>query len=53
MRFDDSFYSVLGKNLIGLGRDVDRFDEMSTYGARAMGGVAAPCALVQDMQFPL
>ena len=53
MRFDDSFYSVLGKNLIGLGRDVDRFDEMSTYGARAMGGVAAPCALVQDMHFPL
>ncbi len=52
MRFDDSFYSVFGEKLIGLGCDVDRFDEISTYGARAMGGVAAPCALVQDMNFP-
>jgi predicted Zn-dependent protease len=53
MRFDDSFYSVFGKNLLALGREIDRFDEMSTYGARGLGGVAAPCALVQDMNFPL
>jgi len=53
MRFDDSFFSVFGDQLIGLGNRVERFDELSTYGARGIGGIASPFALVDRMQFPL
>lgn len=53
MRFDDDLYGLFGDRLLGLGDNVHRFDETSTYGTRSLGGIQAPVALIANMNFPL
>lgn len=53
MRFDDDLYGLFGERLVGLGNRTHRFDETGTYGTRSLGGILAPIALIEDMNFPL
>ena len=53
MRFDDTIYRLLGEGLLGLSSTVDELPNVSTYGQRSLGGLAAPAWLVEGMRFTL
>lgn len=53
MRFDDSIYNLLGKNLIDLTIERELMVKTGTYFTRTLGATLAPGLLVDDMNFTL
>ncbi len=53
MRFDDTVYNILGRNLVDLGDRADTILNPSTYVARSSSSLTLPGALVEDMRFTL
>jgi predicted Zn-dependent protease len=53
MRFDETFYRMLGENLIGLTRERDLILDADTYFRRATSSGRMPGALVEDFAFTL
>ena len=53
LRFDDSLYAALGKNLENLTDEQVFVAEVGTYGGRSLGGSLTPGILVQDFTFTL
>lgn len=53
MRFDDTVYNILGRNLIGLSDRSDIMLDPSTYGGRSASSLTLPGALVDEMRFTL
>lgn len=53
LRFDESLYDCLGKNLLAI-TDFEEVDPMiSTYGSRGFGGKKVPGMLIKDFKFTL
>ncbi|MEI7835842.1 MAG: metallopeptidase TldD-related protein [Planctomycetota bacterium] len=53
MRFDETFYRILGTNLIGLTRQRDFIPAAETYQARSTSSSRLPGAMIDDFQFTL
>lgn len=53
MRFDDTVYNILGRNLVGLSDRADTILDPSTYVARSSSSLTLPGALVEDLRFTL
>lgn len=53
MRFDESVYRVLGKNLVDLTRERDLILDPGTYGGRSTHSARLPGALVEDFTLTL
>ena len=53
MRFDDSVYRLFGDQLIGLTRERELIVNGDTYGARNVGSMRLPGAVVGEMAFTL
>lgn len=53
MRFDDSIYSLLGTELVGLTDETEMILDPSSYGQRSTGSSDLPGALVNEMKFTL
>ena len=53
MRFDESMYNILGKNLVGLTQECEMALNNMTYGHRQTGSTRLPGALVNDFAFTL
>ncbi len=53
MRFDESFYRMMGGNLVGLTREREMILANETYGGRQVGSCRLPGALVNDFAFTL
>lgn len=53
LRFDDTIYNVLGAQLEALTRERQLVPETGTYGARNLGGILLPGALVGGLRFTL
>lgn len=53
MRFDDTPYSLLGDNLVGLTDEADVILDSSTYEQRSTASFRLPGALVEEMTFTL
>ena len=53
MRFDETVYRALGKNLIGLTAERDFLPETETYGGRSTTSMRLPGALIDDFTFTL
>lgn len=53
MRFDETAYNMLGRNLIGLTATRDLLPDEQTYGSRSVGSSRLPGALVDNFTFTL
>lgn len=53
LRFDDSFYTFWGDNLLALTAHQSYIPEVGTYGHRAIGGTWAPGMLIEDLTYTL
>ena len=53
MRFDDTVYSLLGENLLGLTQERSFLLSASSYFERSTGSARLPGALIKDMRFTL
>jgi len=53
MRFDDTAFSMLGSNLLGLTTTTETVLDASTYGGRQTNSYRVPGVLVEDMAFTL
>jgi predicted Zn-dependent protease len=53
MRFDETLYRVLGRNLVGLTAEREMILDPETYGARSTSSGHVPGALVEDFTFTL
>jgi predicted Zn-dependent protease len=53
MRFDETFYRMLGENLIGLTAEREMILDAGSYEARSTGSGRMPGALIQDFTFTL
>lgn len=53
LRFDDTAYSLLGSNLVGLTDTVDTILDPSSYEGRSTASYRLPGALVREMRFTL
>ena len=53
MRFDDSLYSLLGSNLLGLTKESDFILDAHTYDERSTGSAHLPGALIKDFNLTL
>ena len=53
LRFDDSLYTLLGSKLEALTSTRSYVPETGTYGARNLGGILLPGALIGEFQFTL
>ncbi|MGE0173117.1 MAG: metallopeptidase TldD-related protein [Oligoflexales bacterium] len=53
MRFDDSMYETLGRNLEDLTQDVATFYSDSTYSQRSRESIQVPGALISGLRFTL
>ena len=53
LRFDESFYSFFGDQLVELTDKTETFPNISTYGQRSVGGACVPGILVEDFTFTL
>lgn len=53
MRFDDTIYSLLGEQLVGLTDESDVMLDPSSYGQRSTSSMTMPGALVNEMKFTL
>jgi len=53
MRFDQDVIRLLGEDLIALGDQAEWLPDLQTYGARSVGGVRAPGALVAGLNLVL
>lgn len=53
MRFDETAYRVLGKNLLGLTREREMILDAGSYHRRSTGSARLPGALVEDFSFTL
>lgn len=53
MRFDDSLYSLLGTNLLGLTKECDFILDSQTYEERSTASAHLPGALIQDFNLTL
>jgi predicted Zn-dependent protease len=53
MRFDETAYRALGKNLLALTSARDFIPSTSTYGGRSTSSVRVPGALIEDFAFTL
>ncbi len=53
MRFDQDVIRLLGDDLIALGDQAEWLPDLQTYGARSVGGVRAPGALVAGLNLVL
>lgn len=53
MRFDESFYSMLGRNLLGITRDREWILSSDTYTRRSVAGMRLPGLLIDDFNFTL
>jgi predicted Zn-dependent protease len=53
MRFDDTIYNILGKNLRSLTLERELLLDTSTYGARSSASMHLPGALVEQFEFTL
>jgi predicted Zn-dependent protease len=53
MRFDDSLFRLLGKNLIGLTNERELLVDSESYGQRGTNSMNLPGALVKDFNFTL
>ena len=53
MRFDDTFYRMLGENLVGLTEERDFIFDSSTYEQRSVISRRLPGALIDDFAFTL
>ena len=53
IRFDDSIYNMLGKNLIGLTRENDFFMDAGTYECRSTDSMNLPGVLIDEVAFTL
>ncbi|MCY2927334.1 MAG: metallopeptidase TldD-related protein [Planctomycetota bacterium] len=53
MRFDETFFRILGANLVGLTRQRDFIPGSDTYQARSTSSHRLPGALIDDFQFTL
>jgi len=53
MRFDDSVYELLGKNLLGLTMEREFIFDPGTYGQRSQSSIQLPGVLVEAMNFTL
>lgn len=53
MRFDETLFSCLGKNLVGLTKETMFHPNLSTYFERSLGGLTCPGALVDQFSLTL
>jgi predicted Zn-dependent protease len=53
MRFDDSVFRLLGKELVGLTRDPELLVSSDTYRQRSVASMRLPGAVVREMAFTL
>jgi len=53
MRFDESIYNILGKNLIGLTSEHEHILDAGTYHQRSQSSSRLPGALIKDFRFTL
>ncbi|WP_242041643.1 TldD/PmbA family protein [Alkalinema sp. FACHB-956] len=53
LRFDDSFYTFWGENLLALTAHQVYIPDVGTYGHRALGGIWAPGMLIEDLTYTL
>ncbi len=53
MRFDESIYRILGRNLVALTRERDLILDPDTYGRRATNSMRLPGAVVDAFRFTL
>lgn len=53
MRFDDSVFDMLGKNLVDLTRERELLPDTGTYGERQTSSVRLPGALLSSLRFTL
>lgn len=53
MRFDETLYSCLGENLLGLTKQTMFHPNLSTYSERSLGGLTCPGALVDQFSLTL
>jgi len=53
MRFDESIYNILGKNLVDLTIEHEHILDTGTYGGRSLSSSRLPGALVDDFRFTL
>jgi predicted Zn-dependent protease len=53
MRFDDSIYRMLGKDLLGLTAERQLLLDTGTYGGRSSASAELPGALIEDLRFTL
>jgi predicted Zn-dependent protease len=53
LRFDESLYEAWGSKLVALTHQSELIPEVSTYGARALGGYKLPGMLIEDFSFTL
>lgn len=53
MRFDETFYRMFGKNLVGLTRETEMILDSYTYEGRSTVSARLPGAIVEDFTFTL
>lgn len=53
MRFDDAFPRLFGAGLVGLGDEPEWLAESASYGARHLGGIHTPAAVVEGWRLTL
>jgi predicted Zn-dependent protease len=53
MRFDDSVYRMLGRNLVGLTADREWRPSTDTYGSRSTRSMLLPGAIIDDLRLTL
>jgi hypothetical protein len=53
MRFDESLFDCLGKNLVAVTRNQEVEPNTQTYEARGFGGAKVPGMLINDFKFTL
>jgi hypothetical protein len=53
MRFDDSVFRLLGRELIGLTREQELVVSSDTYRQRTVNSMRLPGAVVREMAFTL
>ncbi|MFS4459576.1 TldD/PmbA family protein [Bdellovibrio sp. HCB2-146] len=53
MRFDESLYDCLGKNLVAITKQQEVEPNVGTYEARGFGGMKVPGLLINDFKFTL
>ena len=53
LRFDESLYEALGPKLINVGKIAEIDPQVSTYGARTLGGRKIPGLLIDSLTFTL